>query len=37
MAFCDGSVRPIPYSIDIEVHGSLANRKDGQNIDAKAF
>ena len=37
MAFCDGSVREISYSIDGTTHGRLANRKDGQAIDAKAY
>lgn len=29
MAFCDGSVRTISYSIDSTVHRQLGNRKDG--------
>lgn len=29
MSFCDGSVRMIPYEIDLENHGYLANREDG--------
>jgi prepilin-type N-terminal cleavage/methylation domain-containing protein/prepilin-type processing-associated H-X9-DG protein len=33
MAMCDGSVRMISYSIDLTVHGYLANRKDGHGID----
>ena len=37
MALCDGSVRPISYSIDLEVHGRLASRKDGKPIDGSAF
>ena len=33
MVFCDGSVRPVPYDIDPQVHARLGNRKDGQVID----
>jgi len=35
MALCDGSVRVIDFSIDLEVHRQLANRADGQVGDAK--
>jgi len=37
MAFCDGSVRTMSYSLDRDVHGLLANREDGQVIDASKF
>ena len=37
MAFCDGSVQMMSYSIDFETHRRLANRKDGQAIDGKKF
>ena len=33
MALCDGSVRKISYSIDLDIHGWLANRKDGEVVD----
>ncbi|MEX2167719.1 MAG: DUF1559 domain-containing protein [Pirellulales bacterium] len=29
MAFCDGSVRPVQYDIDMQVHRQQANRLDG--------
>jgi prepilin-type N-terminal cleavage/methylation domain-containing protein/prepilin-type processing-associated H-X9-DG protein len=35
MAFCDGSVKVMLYSIDATVHRCLGNRKDGMAIDAK--
>ena len=37
MAFCDGSVQMMNYSIDLEVHRCLGNRKDGAVIDGKAY
>lgn len=33
MAFCDGSVHTVSFSIDYRVHSYLANRKDGQTFD----
>jgi prepilin-type N-terminal cleavage/methylation domain-containing protein/prepilin-type processing-associated H-X9-DG protein len=33
MAFCDGSVRTISFSIDVAVHRSLGNRADGKVFD----
>ncbi|MCD4728775.1 MAG: DUF1559 domain-containing protein [Pirellulales bacterium] len=37
MAFCDGSVRMINYSIDLETHRCLGSREDGVVIDGKKF
>jgi prepilin-type N-terminal cleavage/methylation domain-containing protein/prepilin-type processing-associated H-X9-DG protein len=37
MALCDGSVRSINYSIDAEIHGRLACRKDGLIVDGNQF
>ncbi len=33
MAFCDGSVHTITYSIELFIHRSLANREDGNVAD----
>ena len=37
MAFCDGRVQVISFSIDLTVHGQLANRTDGHAIDATKY
>ncbi|MCG2682818.1 MAG: DUF1559 domain-containing protein [Planctomycetales bacterium] len=37
MALCDGSVHKMNYSIDLEIHRWLGNRKDGMVIDGKKF
>ncbi|NLF06771.1 MAG: DUF1559 domain-containing protein [Pirellulaceae bacterium] len=37
MAFCDGSVQMMSYSIDLEIHRRLGNRNDGMIIDGNAF
>jgi prepilin-type N-terminal cleavage/methylation domain-containing protein/prepilin-type processing-associated H-X9-DG protein len=37
MAFCDGSVDMVSYSITPEINSYFCQRADGQTIDAKAF
>ena len=37
MAFCDGAVRSISYSIDPQIHLYLGNRQDLQPIDASKY
>jgi hypothetical protein len=37
VVLCDGSVRVISFSIDLTTHGRLANRKDGQPLDASKY
>jgi prepilin-type N-terminal cleavage/methylation domain-containing protein/prepilin-type processing-associated H-X9-DG protein len=37
MSFCDGSVRPISYGIDQEMHRRLSNRADQLPIDGSKY
>ena len=37
MAFCDGSVRSISYSIDPDTHRWLGTRAGSEPIDASKF
>jgi prepilin-type N-terminal cleavage/methylation domain-containing protein len=37
MAFCDGSVQKMNYSIDPLVHQDLGSRNDGRTLDAKKY
>ncbi len=37
MAFCDGSVQMMSYTINLVVHACLANRLDGQAINGQSF
>jgi prepilin-type N-terminal cleavage/methylation domain-containing protein len=37
MALCDGSVRPIPYGIDLTTHRRLGNREDNKPVDWGTF
>jgi prepilin-type processing-associated H-X9-DG protein len=37
IAFCDGSVQVMNFSIDKMVHCYLSNRKDGRKVDAKSY
>lgn len=37
VAFCDGSIHVMSFFIDLTTHGRLANRHDGQAVDASKF
>jgi prepilin-type N-terminal cleavage/methylation domain-containing protein len=36
-AMCDGAVRPISYTIDLDTHRYLGNRRDGKVLDGNAY
>ncbi len=36
-AFCDGSVRPISYSIQPKIHSLLGNRRDGEVVSTSDY
>jgi prepilin-type N-terminal cleavage/methylation domain-containing protein/prepilin-type processing-associated H-X9-DG protein len=37
MAFCDGAVQTMNYSVDLQIHGWLCNRHDDHPIDPKTL
>jgi prepilin-type N-terminal cleavage/methylation domain-containing protein/prepilin-type processing-associated H-X9-DG protein len=37
MAFCDGSVQSINYSIDLKTYSCLGDRRDGQIVNARKY
>ena len=37
VVLCDGSVHMISYSINLEIHRRLGNRRDGRPVDASQF
>jgi len=37
MAFCDGSVKTVNFSIDPRIHWRLGSRNDGETLDTNAF
>ena len=37
MVFCDGSVHPISYDIELGVHQSLGSRNGGETVDNLAL
>lgn len=37
VTMCDGSVRMMPYSLDLTVHGQLSSRRDAQPFSDDAF
>jgi hypothetical protein len=37
MAFCDGSVHPLSYDIELEVHRSLGSRNGAETVDDSNF
>jgi prepilin-type N-terminal cleavage/methylation domain-containing protein len=37
VVLCDGSVQSVNYNISMQIHQRLANRHDGQSVDASQF
>jgi prepilin-type processing-associated H-X9-DG protein len=37
VAYCDGSVHPLSYDVDLEVHRSLGSRNGGESVDESSL